>query len=211
MRLYRVLANGCDVVIMANEERRELIQNSGHTQLNIPIEILHNYPDKLFLKLPQTELSQSTLTWLHDYPYVLAQGGANPDRHLRELISAIIQQRNIKLIVVGPYQERQIEELDTEYGDIWREQVLFTGFVPQLEIKPYIDHAIASVVFYTTQNSNCWLCAPNRLYQALALGVPVVVGHNPPMRQLVGRFACGVVVERRRLDIQFPCFAAEPS
>ncbi len=189
------LMNLCDAIVMANEERHSLVrQILGERRLHIPLVILHNYPDAIFTNLPHIHLSQSINDWLQDSPYVLAQGGANPDRHLRELVDAIMQQPTVKLIVVGPYEQSQINEFDLTYGDAWHRQIRFTGFVPQLEITPYIDHAIASVVFYMTTNSNSRLCAPNRLYQALSRGTPVIVGTNPPMMNLVEERSCGLVV-----------------
>jgi hypothetical protein len=59
----------------------------------------------------------------------------------------------------------------------------------------YIDNTIASVIFYQSSNRNSFLCAPNRLYQALARGIPVIVGCNPPMKNLVERLKNGVVLE----------------
>ncbi|MEM4724180.1 MAG: glycosyltransferase, partial [Candidatus Hadarchaeum sp.] len=193
MSLYCMLVNGCDVVVMANKERRDLILRK--VKITSPVYVLYNYPDRVFHRLPKKALPQMVLDWLQNMPYVLAQGGANPDRHLRELVNAIMQQSDVKLIVVGPYHESQLDEFNREYGEEWRSKILFTGFVPQLDITPYIDHAIASVVFYAMKSENSRLCAPNRLYQALSRGVPVIVGPNPPMRQLVEKTKCGIVVE----------------
>jgi len=200
MWLYQILVNGCDAIFMANQERRDLIHGKTHDKLRVPIQVLNNYPDRCFQTLPRSELSESVLDWLQGKFYVLAQGGANPNRHLDELTTAIMQQLDVKLIVVGPYQEFQIENLVRAYGDAWRERILFVGFVPQLDIAPYIDHAIASIVFYATLSSNSRLCAPNRLYQALVRGLPVMVGPNLPMQKLVLQFDCGVVVDHS--DVQ---------
>ena len=59
----------------------------------------------------------------------------------------------------------------------------------------FIDHATASIVLYKKDNSNCWLCTSNRLYQALIRGIPVIVGINPPMANLVNKYNCGIVLE----------------
>ena len=47
---------------------------------------------------------------------------------------------------------------------------------------------------YKKDIDNWWLCAPNRLYQALIRGIPVIVGINPPMASLVNKYHCGVVL-----------------
>lgn len=195
MSMFCWLMNRCNVVIMANEERRDLMQQILSSKLNTSIKVLHNYPDQIFSNLPRIALPKSVTDWLQDTPYILAQGGANPDRHLPELITAILQQRDLKLVVIGPYQQSQLDTLDQQYGPCWCEWVNFTGFVPQMEIAPYIDHAVASVVFYIVTNKNSYLCAPNRLYQALSRGTPVIVGSNPPLVRLVEKYDCGVSVD----------------
>lgn len=195
MTLYRCLANGCDMLVMANDERRDLMQARHLGRLKVAVEVLNNYADGVFRRLPQRELPESIRTWLDGSPYVLAQGGASPGRHLGQLVAAIMASPQAKLVVVGPYQQDQHEELRRQYGDGLQERVLFTGYVAQLEIAPYIDHAAASIIFYATTNNNSLMCAPNRLYQAIARGTPVVVGPNPPMRRLVEELGCGVVVD----------------
>ena len=67
--------------------------------------------------------------------------------------------------------------------------------VPQFELVNYIDNALASIVLYNAGTQNSRLCAPNRLYQALSRGVLVIAGSNPPMKTLVERLGCGVVLQ----------------
>jgi len=47
---------------------------------------------------------------------------------------------------------------------------------------------------YKKDIDNSWLCAPNRLYQALIRGIPVIVGINPPMTHLVNKYNCGIAL-----------------
>ncbi len=200
-RLFAMLINGCDKIIMANTHRRDLIKDILGNHLSVTIEVLNNYPDELFVNLPKVDLPSDVQKWLDGSDYVLAQGGANPNRHLVELVEAIMGLPNIKLIVVGPYQNDQLEYLKRRFGAIVTDRVYFTGFVPQMQLVPYIDHAKASVVLYSMSIQNSRLCAPNRLYQAVARGVPVIVGVNPPMAEFVNECRCGVVLSSDGGDV----------
>jgi hypothetical protein len=111
-----------------------------------------------------------------------------------EVVEAIINIEGIKLIVVGPYSDGIIYKLKNKWGNIISEKVYFTGFVPQKKLVDFIDHAIMSIILYRKDIDNCWLCAPNRLYQALIRRIPVIVGINPPMANLVNKYNCGVVL-----------------
>jgi glycosyltransferase involved in cell wall biosynthesis len=184
----------CDSVVMANRERCALVRSWLGGELRTPIDVLENYPDSRFRQLPVRDLPMDVTSWLDGSPYLLAQGGANPDRHLDTLVAAVLRRPHRRLIVVGPYLAPRLDELRRAHGAALERQVLFTGPIPQMELARFIDHAQASVVLYQAHSENTRLCAPNRLYQALARGVPVLVGANPPMAELVRGAACGAVL-----------------
>ena len=50
------------------------------------------------------------------------------------------------------------------------------------------------MIFYDDKEVNSLYCEPNRLYQAIGRGCPVIVGNNPTMKNIVERLSCGVVV-----------------
>jgi len=202
-RVFAWLVRCCDAVVMANGERRGLI-----LEWFVPataIHVLNNYPDARFGELPRAPLPDEVDRWLDGSAYLLAQGGANPDRHLNSLVAAVLANGQFRLIVVGPFRPQLVADLEREHGPSMRERVLFTGPVPQMELPRFIDRAYASVVLYQANSANTWLCAPNRLYQALVRGVPVVVGANPPMAELVRACRCGVVLKSDGGDVADVC------
>ncbi len=194
MRWFERLANRCDAVVMANEERLDHLHAERGVRFKPPVAVLHNYPDQVFAQLPREELPESVRAWCGATPYLLAQGGANPNRCLPQLAEALLAVEGLKLLIVGPYRPEQVEQLEARHGAALHERIRFTGAVPQLELAPFIDHALASVVLYAATDINNLLCAPNRLYQAMVRGIPVLVGSNPPMRDLVNRLRNGIVL-----------------
>jgi glycosyltransferase involved in cell wall biosynthesis len=199
MRSFARVMNACDRIIMANEERRQLILDSLDGLLTAPIDVLENLADTTFSKLEKKTLPSEVSSWLGDEPYFLAQGGASPNRYLRELVDAVFV-LGLRLIIVGPYQQHDIDYLQRMHGNDLCRRILFTGFVPQLEIVPFIDHALASIVLYDSHSENSRLCAPNRMYQALARSTPVIVGANPTMANVVDHYRCGVVLDTDGCD-----------
>jgi glycosyltransferase involved in cell wall biosynthesis len=125
---------------------------------------------------------------------LLAQGGANPHRALNQLVRAVLAVKDLRLIVVGPYRPEQIATLEQIHGQEIHDRVYFTGYIDQLHLTPFIDNAAASVVLYESIDMNNHLCAPNRMYQAIGRGTPVLVGANPPMKNLVTKLQTGVVL-----------------
>lgn len=196
LNIYQFLNRFSDIVIVANNERKEYILKKAKNKQIDNIYILNNFPDDEFTQLPSKRISDKILEWLDGKEYLLAQGGANPNRNLEYLIDAMMKENDLKLIVVGPYNDQElIGKFKRNYGKEFAEKILFTGIIPQMELNVYIDNCFASVILYANKNMNSKLCAPNRLYQAICRRKPVIVGSNPPMKNIIEEFGNGVVLE----------------
>lgn len=195
MILFCWCMNLCDVIIMANKERVLEVQKICKKKINVPIKVIENYPDESFYMQPTYDLPMHVKDFLDNRPYVLAQGGAVQGRHFDQLADAIMNLGELALVVIGPYTEQQKQRLYSKYSREWERLILLAGYVPQLEVVPFIDHSIASVIFYDSKEKNRFLCAPNRLYQALSRGIPLIVSTNPPMANIVKDHRCGVIVD----------------
>lgn len=191
------LMRRCDAVISANQERLDLLGSllekggrigNGH--------VLQNYPDEDYCQLPKGRLPDEVSDWLGGVPYLITQGGGDDDRRLSECVEAVINSDGlVKLVVVGRYQDEMILEFRRRWGAKFERSVFFTGMVPQMRVVNFLDNAHGSIVFYWRESRNSWLCAPNRLYQAIARGIPVLVGCNPPLKAVVARAGVGVVID----------------
>ena len=195
LSVYSWMMKQCDAVVMANQSRKNYVERLLINSIKTPIYVLNNFPDQKFHSYSKKSLPEDIQLWLNKKPYLLAQGGANPHRNLFELVQAVMAQNVYKLIIIGPYKERQKDEISQLHGPDYMDHVLIMGFVPQMEIIPYIDHAVASVVFYDMESINRRLCAPNRFYHAVSRGTTVIVGYNPPTRETVDKLGVGIVVD----------------
>lgn len=196
------LCNVCDIIVSANEQRKLVLHRALGDRLHTPIEVVENYPDRLFVDSPRRNLPDEARRWLAGRSYVLAQGGAGRNRQLDKLVSAVLGIPDLGLIVIGPYKEAEIRGLRDLHKGSFDERVLLTGYIPQMDIVPYIDHALLSVVLYAMCSENLRLSAPNRLYQAVSRGTPVVVGTNPTMAEFVRKWECGVALKTDGSDAE---------
>jgi glycosyltransferase involved in cell wall biosynthesis len=194
-RALRALCSIPDALIAANEQRLGLLMESGIVEAKEAPKwlVLDNFADETFATLQGSGLPEELREWLGGRDYLLAQGGAHPNRHFSALVEAVVEWGREPLVVVGGVNEEEVERLRARYPSLnaW---VYFTGMIPQMDVVDYIDGASASVVLYMQDSENTWLCSPNRLYQALSRGCPVIVGNNPPMRAIVERAKCGVAL-----------------
>lgn len=199
--VLRMLMEACDAVVVANDARKEFLCEKLKMRGPQRMLVLDNYPDEEFISSPRLPLPRGVKEWLAGRDYFLGQGAALKSRHFEPLVEAIIRIGSA-LVVVGPVTEDMRSKLQYRFGEPLNEHVFFSGMVPQLELPRYIDNALASIILYSHRTPNGKLCAPNRLYQALTRGVPVLVGNNPPMASIVREHRCGVVLEGDGRDVE---------
>lgn len=189
-RLYRRIENVSDIIIVANDERLEFMRKSGLILKPQKYFVLNNFTDKVFSGLKVLDLPSELNIWLQGSDYILLQGGGHFNRYPSEVISAVNRHGKYKIVLIGPVYEKIKEEIAQNYSDI----VYLTGYVDQLELTRFIDHARYSIILYANTDSNNFFCEPNRLYQAICRGIPVIVGINPPMKNLVIKYTIGEVL-----------------
>lgn len=125
---------------------------------------------------------------------VLYQGGFSRDRGIEQLIEAIslVNEATLVLLGYGPL-EGEIRRLiaDGGRGDIVR----VLPAVPPDELLAWV--ASADVVAMPIQPSslNHRLTTPNKLFEAMAVGVPVVASDLPGMASIVRAAGCGLVCD----------------
>lgn len=128
-------------------------------------------------------------------PIVLYHGGFSPDRGIEELIEALALLPGIHLVLMGyGVLEAQLQARAAE-GD-GRLHVL-----PAVAPEVLLDWvASADVVAIPIQPTtlNHRLTTPNKLFEALAAGVPIVASDLPGMAPIVRETGAGVVCDPTR-------------
>lgn len=182
--------NKVDYVIHANDVRKKYLVDNIEIEES-KIKVIENFVDKEFSEYSECQLPSKVKKWLKEDSYYLAQGGASTKRNFISLAEAFIKLKK-RLIVIGPIQDKEYLTLKKEYID-FDDYIYFTGMIPQIDIIPFIDHAKASIIFYSFDGGlNFIYCAPNRLYQAISRSTPIIVGNNPTMKEIVDKYECGI-------------------
>lgn len=125
---------------------------------------------------------------------VVYQGGFSRDRGIEQLIAAIPDVPDATLVLLG-YGSLQAE-LDRIAADpATGGRVRIVAAVPPTELLDWIASAdvVAMPIQPTTLNHR--LTTPNKLFEALAAGVPVVASDLPGMAPIVRETRCGLLVD----------------
>jgi len=125
---------------------------------------------------------------------VVYQGGFSRDRGIEQLIAAIPDVPDATLVLLGYGSlQAELERVAADPATGGRIRVL--AAVPPTELLSWIASAdvVAMPIQPTTLNHR--LTTPNKLFEALAAGVPVVASDLPGMAPIVRETRCGLLVD----------------
>lgn len=193
-RMLRAAIQRSEAVIVTNGSREDLVVGAVGECFRERVAIIENYPAEDLTREPKYPLPNDVKNFLEGKPFFLMQGYARVDRKIFETIAAAGSFPDYRLLIVGPMEEKVRYEVEERFGRDVFKRIFVTGFIPHSQLCRYLDHASLSLIFYTSEDKNSWYCSPNRLFQAICRGVPVVGGSNPTIKVWVDDLRCGVCV-----------------
>ena len=112
------------------------------------------------------------------------------DRKLEELLAAVDQCSDVYVVIGGKGAlEGRVREAASR-----NRRVLYVGFVSGNEIADYTCAADAVYYGFDPQNPNARYSAPNKLYEAIAAGRPLITGDFGEIADVVREAHCGIVL-----------------
>ena len=126
----------------------------------------------------------------------LYQGIICPGRGLEELLAAArtLRGRGIYVVVVGhDAWQGTLQRLAAEMGvdDIVR----FHPPVPSEELASITVAADAGLILFRNVCLNNYYSLPNKLYEYMMAGIPIVASDFPDMREVIEKNGCGLLVD----------------
>ena len=201
-RLLHYLFSRCKVVVHANPQRMEYLCHKGYIVDRSKHFSLRNYPNFEDVDSNYDEKYNSFIKWKDRSRCIYLQGLSEERRAGYETIAAVMGIDDIKAVVVGKMYQESKDRLIAEFGEeALYKRIFFVGKVDQLKIPQYVSQCDLSLVFYKNVSPNNWYCEANRFYQSVIMGLPVVVGANPPMKELIEKYVFGVCIDDDGSDV----------
>lgn len=180
-KLENSVINCADATIICTEKRKEQIAGSVPKRLAV----VHNTPSTAQLKQCDNKTQQ---TGRIKIVYV---GILEPSRLLREITAAISESKNLELYVAGfGTLEDFFVELSQIYDNIFYYGRLTYDYTLSLENECDIMLAI-----YDPAIDNHRFAAPNKFYESLMLGKPVIMARGTGMSEVVAEKGIGELIE----------------
>ena len=196
-KVFKFIENKIYKIVHANNFRLKEVQLNFEKKFTNKHHVIRNFPDDVFIgELHKSEAFNNFNNWVDSAEYVYLQGLSNSARLPFETISSVLSVTSYKIVVVGKMPHAYVlEKLLEVYGKNNMSRIFFTGMLGQKELPSFIRGAKFSVILYKSNTINQKFCEPNRLFNCLALGIPVIVGSNPSMKKEVDKMKLGVVLK----------------
>jgi len=157
--------------------------------IELPL-VLHNVP--AHTAIPKSNLLREELGLPENRRIVLYQGGLREGRGLPHLISAVAEVPDAQLVVIGdgPF-EANAKRLAAPLG----ERARFLPFTPPDALPTYTASADLGALLTEPLTESLRLALPNKLFEYLMAGIPVLAGRTPEVQHVVETFDVGLVVD----------------
>lgn len=184
----RFLLRFVDALIIVDDSRIEQI---GKDPRNPPITVIYNTPKGDVIR----DYKTITPTDKDKYFKIFIGGGIRKKLCIKELISAITDIENIMLIIKGYCGDKVFRKELLQTAQKYKNISMSLDGVPHEEI---IQTALQSDLIFGLFNPdapNIKYASPNRLFEAMMLGKPIIVSRRTRMEDIVKQNKCGLVVD----------------
>jgi glycosyltransferase involved in cell wall biosynthesis len=184
IRLYeRRLVRQADLVITVNQPLADVIKARCRPRSMI---VVHNCPPRWTPPQPRPDLIREVAGIPPHAPLVLYHGLLSDNRGIDRLLEALLhpalRDAHLALMGFGPLRE-PLSEAATEARFGGRVHVLDP--VPPGELLPWVASADVGAMAMPPVTRNLYLSTPNKLFECLSAGTPVVVSDFPAIRAIV--------------------------
>jgi glycosyltransferase involved in cell wall biosynthesis len=182
-RSERRWIRAADALVTVNES---LAADLGRTYRPRKVVVVHNSPARWQPPVPRPDLIRAATGIPVNAPIALYHGSFSLHRGLEELAAAILEPglEEVHAVYLGYGSQRAMLDgmaADPRYGG--RLHVL--PAVPPDELLPWVASADVGVMAIQPSTRNHRSSTPNKLFEGLAAGLPVVVSDFPEMHHIV--------------------------
>jgi glycosyltransferase involved in cell wall biosynthesis len=194
--LERLVAPRANLVIAANPERAGIM--AEHYSLKQTPTYMRNIPEPREVTPEQREAALRAYPVLQrnnsDDRIILYQGDVSLSRGLDRFVAALdYLPPNMRLVIAGtgPDMDRLVD-LAKDHAKEGRFVAL--GRVP-FDVLPAVTQlADIGIVTYPYDGLNNIYCAPNKIFEYVQAGLPVISTDQPPLRNIIEAYEIGILV-----------------
>lgn len=188
-RIEASLIGACDLVMTVNPSIADVLERR-YGLANV--EVILNAAPRQVAPAPSGRL-RAALGLSPGIRMALFQGNLLPFRNLETLVRAgATLPAGTVLVLLGDGPE--LEGLRTLVRSLGpRKRVLFHPRVEQADLAAFTTDATLGLIPYRATSLNTRLCTPNKLFEYVAAGVPILASDLPELRRIISGYGIGTV------------------
>lgn len=181
-----------DAVITVNEACAKAIARVHRTRRPL---VLYNAPALADRNTAPRGGIRAMIGAARDERVAVYCGGLSPNRGIEQAIRAISHLAGVKLALLGYGETSYLESLRrfAEKNNA-ADRVYFVPPVPPSQVSSVMREADVSLVLIQDVGLSYHFSTPNKLFESLHAGLPIVGSDLPEIRRVLRKFGCGVPV-----------------
>jgi glycosyltransferase involved in cell wall biosynthesis len=191
----RWLAPYADQIITVNKSIAEFMTIRYGVQLPEIILNCPAMPKQMGLPIPNTDILRQELGIPQTKKIILYQGIYSLARNLQGVIAAmgLVKNPNVVFVLMGPGLEKDNELMhQAKNMGILNSKVFFRAAVDQDHLLLYSASADAGIIPYPYTELNNYFCTPNKLFEFIVAGIPILANDLPELNRFVAQQGVGI-------------------
>lgn len=130
---------------------------------------------------------------------LLFQGGYSPHRNLEKLIKAmaLVKNPNLDLVMLGFGDFEVVLKDKAKRLGLLAKRIYFLPAVSQSELLQHSASADIGIIPYPHVDLNSYYCTPNKLFEFIQAGLPILANDSPELRRFVHDTGFGLIKPMR--------------
>lgn len=190
-------ARGCDAVVQVSEQYAAMMERDLGVR---DVAVVRNCPDRWDPPSPRPDRLRELLGIPSTTSVVLYQGLLMADRGIEQAMEAILVVPDAVLVLMGfGNQNGKQTDLEAYRAKAARPEhagkVRLAPAVPPQELLEWTASADISIMLFQPTSENHAQVTPQKLWEAMAAGTPVLASDLPGFRAIVSETGCGRLVD----------------
>ncbi|NMD88178.1 glycosyltransferase family 4 protein [Victivallis vadensis] len=180
--LERISISSADLVIAANTERERIIRRIFRLKNTVSVANIAPIFVPDFKVLDKKDI-------------LLYQGVLSEERDLTGYISALKKMPpHVMLKVIGGGPRLEYYRNLVENDELLKGRIIFTGQIPYVQLVQESQECKIGIISYLLDDLNNYYCSPNKLFEYIQMGIPVLVSPQPFLKKVVRKYRIGAVL-----------------
>jgi glycosyltransferase involved in cell wall biosynthesis len=153
---------------------------------------IHNCPNRWIVPTPRPTLIKDAISLEQGGPVILYHGALSANRGIEQLMQAMLQPglEQAHLAIMG-FGEKREDYVSMAADGPWSGRVHMLDPVPPAQLLTWVASADLGAMPIQASTLNHYLSTPNKLFECLAAGTPVVTSDFPAMTAIVANDPAG--------------------